>query len=292
MILPVWPETRPLSLDDKSLLDVLLRETQPSVSEFTFCGLYLFRHAHRYELSCHDECLIVIGKGYDSRSYAMMPIGKNAADCAVMLLDAGWGLYGVEENIALLLNKDGRYEMVEGRDDCDYLYLREELATLPGNRYHKKKNRINYFTSRHEYGVDIFSAGHGEACLKLLDLLQSGESDLAHPSFLMELNACREALVMAEKLGLEGVVITVDGDVRAFALGERLNTTTSVCHFEKGDPFLEGIMQLINREFCRLLFTDCLYINREQDLGVAGLRNAKLSYHPIQLVKKYRLSLK
>ena len=103
----------------------------------------------------------------------------------------------------------------------------------------------------------------------------------------MEVEAASEALQSAEELGLEGVVIFVNGAVAAFSLGERLNKDTAVCHFEKADPFMEGLNQLVNREFARLLFQDCRYLNREQDLGDVGLRNAKLSYHPVDLVKKY-----
>ena len=79
----------------------------------------------------------------------------------------------------------------------------------------------------------------------------------------------------------------VGGSVRAFALGEPLNRETAVCHFEKADHFMEGLSQLVNREFARLLFTDRRYINREQDLGEPGLRIAKLSYHPVEFVKKF-----
>ena len=94
---------------------------------------------------------------------------------------------------------------------------------------------------------------------------------------------------MAVPLGLEGVVAIVEGEVKGFVLGGRLNSDTSVCHFEKADPFLEGIYQLIGREFCRLLFTDCTYVNREQDLGEPNLRETKLSYHPVELIKKFRV---
>ena len=93
---------------------------------------------------------------------------------------------------------------------------------------------------------------------------------------------------MTADLGLEGVVVLVEEKVKAFALGERLNSETSVCHFEKGDPFLDGIYQLVDREFSRLLFTGCTYINREQDLGMMNLRGSKLSYHPVEMVKKFR----
>ena len=103
----------------------------------------------------------------------------------------------------------------------------------------------------------------------------------------MEVEAASEALQNAENLGLEGVVIRVNQRVVAFALGERLNQDTAVCHFEKADLFSEGLYQLVNREFARLLFQECRYLNREQDLGNMGLRSAKLSYHPIELVRKY-----
>ena len=108
-------------------------------------------------------------------------------------------------------------------------------------------------------------------------------------SFGLEMDATAEALAQAHVLGLEGVVVTVEGVVRAFALGERLNRDTAVCHFEKADHFMEGLSQLVNREFCRQLFTDCTFVNREQDQGEPGLRNAKLSYHPVELVKKFRV---
>ena len=81
----------------------------------------------------------------------------------------------------------------------------------------------------------------------------------------------------------------VEGEVKGFVLGERLNRETSVCHFEKADPFLDGLYQLIDREFNRLLFTDCTYANREQDLGEPNLRESKLSYHPVELVRKFRV---
>jgi len=83
-------------------------------------------------------------------------------------------------------------------------------------------------------------------------------------------------------------VVTVSGVVKAFAIGEPLNDETAVCHFEKADPFMEGLSQLVNREFAARLFSGRRFINREQDLGEPGLRNAKLSYHPHELVRKFR----
>jgi len=177
----------------------------------------------------------------------------------------------------------------EDRDSFDYLYLRQELAELPGNRYHKKKNRISYFAGKHDYRIEEYGERYLEGCLRLAEEWSRVRAGMESRSLLLEAEATREALGMADQLGLAGLVVLVAGEVKAFTLGERLNRETAVCQFEKADPFLEGLYQLINREFSRLLFTDCVYVNREQDLGEPNLRESKLSYHPVELVKKYRV---
>ena len=161
---------------------------------------------------------------------------------------------------------------------------------LPGKRFHKKKNRINYFTTKHSYSVELFSPHHLPGALQLLREWRRVRDAKPGSPLDLEAEATGEALNLAGQLGLSGVVVLVEGKVAAFALGELLNRETAVCHFEKADPFVEGLAQLVNREFSRRLFTDCTYINREQDLGEPGLREAKISYHPVRLVKKFRVT--
>jgi len=287
MEIPQYPASRPLSLEDKPLLDNHFEQLQPRVSEFTFAGLFLFRRAHDYHLTYVHNSLVLLGKGYDYRSYFMPPLGGDIEAALDVLFGSGLELYGADEAFVAkyMTNKD--LQVNEERDSFDYLYLREELADLPGNRFHKKKNRINYFSTRHNYEVETLSPAHSAGCLALLEVWQSMANLDENITLNLELEATAEALPMAKVLNLEGVVISVAGAVKAFALGERLNRETSVCHFEKADPFMEGLSQLVNREFAAQLFTDCRYINREQDLGEAGLRKAKLSYHPFELVKKF-----
>lgn len=288
MEIPQYPLSRPLSLEDKPLLDEAFARLQPRISEYTFAGLFLFRHAHDYHLSSVNDSLVLLGKGYDSRRYFLPPLGGDVTIALDLLFSHGLELYGADVTFAEKHLMDKNLLLTEDRDSFDYLYLREELANLPGNRFHKKKNRINYFSIRHSYAVEPFSAQHRAGCLSLLDMWYSRADFEGNLSLNLELEAASEAIIMAGELGLEGIVISVEGVVKAFALGERLNLETAVCHFEKADPFMEGLAQLVNREFATRLFTDCRYINREQDLGEPGLRNAKLSYHPVELVKKYR----
>ena len=287
MEIPPYPAARPLVITDKPLLDRLCADIQPRVSELTFAGLYLFREAHEYKLTTVADSIIVMGKGYDGSGYFLPPLGGDVAQALKIMFADGHSMYGADDRFADRYLAGNTVQITDLRDSCDYLYLREELATLPGSRFHKKKNRISYFTSRHDYTVALFSGEHLNGCLSLLDkLVQSSQDDIGS-SLRMEMEATYEALRCAELLGLEGLVVIVNGHVAAFALGERLNKDTAVCHFEKADPFTEGLYQLVNREFARLLFQECRYLNREQDLGDMGLRNAKLSYHPVELVKKY-----
>lgn len=288
MEIPSWPDSRPLDLADKALFDRIFAALQPRISELTFAGLFLFRRAHDYRLSQVNDSPVLTGRGYDGRRYFIPPLEGDVAGALDVLFGGGWELYGADEGFAARYLTGRGVEVTEDRNSFDYLYLREELADLPGNRYHKKKNRINYFATRHAHEVDILSPRHRSGCLALLDVWYRMAEHEENPSLDLELEASAEALGMAPELGLEGVVVTVGGEVKAFALGERLNAETAVCHFEKADPFMEGLSQLVNREFSRLLFTDCRFVNREQDLGEPGLRKAKLSYHPVELVRKFR----
>ncbi|HIJ88734.1 MAG TPA: DUF2156 domain-containing protein [Desulfuromonadales bacterium] len=287
MEIPPYPASRPLALADKPLLDHLCSNFQPRISEMSFAGLYLFRKAHEYKLASVDGSIVVIGTGYDGSVYFLPPLGGDTAAALTVLFADGLPLYGADELFIERYLAVYSVQVAEMRDSFDYLYLREELALLPGSRFHKKKNRINYFTSRHDYRVEHFSHEHVPGCLALLERWHHSLRDESGRSLLLEVEATSEALHSAGILGLTGIAILVNDEVAAFALGEQLNRETAVCHFEKADPFSEGLYQLINREFAKNLFQECTYLNREQDLGETGLRSAKLSYHPVELVKKY-----
>ncbi|MRR56922.1 MAG: DUF2156 domain-containing protein [Deltaproteobacteria bacterium] len=289
MDIPRYPASKNIEMADKSMLDLLFERMQPRVSELTFASLYLFRRAHDYRLTRCGDSLVALGRGYDGQEYFLPPLERNTPAVLETLFAKGLVLYGCDERFVESCLKDLEdIELVEDRNSFDYLYLRKYLAELPGNRYHRKKNRVNYFTARHSYRVESYSGKYLEGALQLLEDWRRVRSEIDSSSLDPEVEASAEGLEKAERLGLEGVVVLVDDRVRAFALGERLNSDTSVCHFEKADPFLEGLYQLVDREFNSRCFTDCILVNREQDLGEPNLRQSKLSYQPVELVKKFR----
>ena len=216
MEIPSYPESRPLHLEDKQLLDSIFARLQPRISEFTFANLYLFRQAHAYSLTMVGDALVLLGRGYGSEAYFLPPLSGNVESALSRLFAGGATLYGADESFINSYLRDKRVEMVEDRDNFDYLYLRRELAKLPGNRFHKKKNRINYFASRHAHVVIPYEERYLDGCLKLLAEWRRVHAELEDSSVAFEADATGEALRMAVTLGLEGVVALVEGKVKAF----------------------------------------------------------------------------
>jgi uncharacterized protein len=289
MDIPRYPQSRGILLEDKELLDPLFHELQPRISELTFANLFLFRKVHDYRLTLVGDSVVALAQGYDGSAYFLPPFSGDRTAAALELIDARLTLYGADDtNVERFRQMEG-LEVVEDRDNFDYLHIKEEMALLNGKDYHKKKNRVNYFTVRHRYSVEFLEGRHLDGALTLLDEWLRVKSSVGPSSAQGEVEGAAEALRLHKELGLSGIVVLVEGVVKGFALGECLNSSTAVCHFEKGDLFMEGLYQLLDREFNRLLFTGCTYLNREQDLGEPSLRQAKLSYRPLELVKKYRV---
>lgn len=287
--IPQYPAARPLQLSDRRMFQEEFCKLQPRVSELSFANLYLFRHIHRYLLTTVNDSLVIMGCGYDGQPYFLPPLSGHRGEAACRLLDETKTLYGADERFVAEHFTGSNYAHYADRDNDDYLYLRSDLAELPGKRFHKKKNRINYFTNRHSYTVEPYCREHFQSARRLLDEWDRVHSDGPSRSLLAETAAAREGLELAGELGLAGVVVLIDKGVSAFALGEKLNDSTYVCHFEKADPFLEGAAQLVNREFCRALSADYIYLNRGQDLGQSGLREAKNSYQPVEMIRKFKV---
>ncbi len=244
----------------------------------------------------------MIGKENSSPDYAMPPAGPSGrVDAALAVLEWLKEARGVvspaveraDDGLAGEASRFSRLAVEERRDHFDYVYLTQNLIDLPGNRNRTKRNHINRFFRVHEsYAYEELNEHHVKAALDLQEkwcLLRRCDEDL---NLLGEWDAVREILSNYRALEVVGAVIIVNGEVNAFTLGELLSQDTALIHIEKADPGMPGLYQLINREFCARQWRSLKYINREQDLGIPGLREAKLSYNPDHFVKKYSIRLK
>jgi hypothetical protein len=198
---------------------------------------------------------------------------------------------GFINELNLLLKEKKSLCIKEDRDNFDYLYEAKKLMTFSGKKLHSKKNHYNFFTKNYNYEVvDINS----EKVIQ--DVIISAEkwyedSEEKDDKLYYELIAIKDLVKNMELLNLKGIAVYVDGKIGAFSIGESLNEKLAVIHIEKGDKDIEGIYSFIARTLVDRCFNNSEIINREQDLGIEGLRKSKMSYYPLKLEKKFILSV-
>lgn len=289
----------PLTLADRALVTGFLRADPPETSELTFTNLYMWRQYYRPWLKTEAGCLLIIANIEGREPFGLPPIcqgdqtpGDRGRALAALMghlgrLTAGpmvcrTGAGFVEQ----VVDRD-RYEAVLDRDQSDYVYLTAELISLSGNRFHRKKNHLNRFlkTYAHEYRpLDRELVGRVLAMQQDWCRLRDCASD---QSLAGEDQAIYEALSKFGELDYTGGAIILGGKVEAFSLGEMLNPGTAVIHIEKANPDINGLYAAMNQMFAARAWAHCRFINREQDLGLEGLRAAKESYNPHHLVDKF-----
>lgn len=297
---PQFPYFKPLDLEDRQFIHGLLWNYQSQMSEITFTNLFIWRAHYGFQWSIFKDWLLLICTEAEGGLYAFPPIGPpSRKEAAVSLLE--WlrdenkiknpRIDRADKRLSSELGKAQNLAVEPLRDHFDYVYRREDLVRLSGSRYRSKRNHINQFLRFYTYIYEPLEDKHIDDCLVLQEKwckMNRCKEDL---DLLGEHEAIREVLTHHNKLQVCGAVILVDGRVEAFTLGEKLNGDTAVIHIEKADPEIPGLYPLINQQFCENRWQDVTYINREQDLGLPGLREAKLSYYPEHFVEKFRIKI-
>ncbi|MCL1791817.1 MAG: phosphatidylglycerol lysyltransferase domain-containing protein [Peptococcaceae bacterium] len=187
----------------------------------------------------------------------------------------------------------GRFLFTRERDCDDYVYSADKLASLRGNKYHAKRNHINKFHSLYSYEYEPYNVSrHAEECLQLNTLWHQNKNDETQELMTRDHDAAQRCLLYADQLNMQGAVIRINGEVQAYTMGNQISPDTALIHMEKANAQYHGIYPLINQLFVQNTFSHLTYINREEDLGLEGLRKAKLSYHPEFLIEKYKARLR
>ena len=152
-----------------------------------------------------------------------------------------------------------------------------------------KRNFINRFKKDHNYNYESLNENSKKECIEVAREWCERKNCAMEGSAIKELTACEIALLNMEELGLKGGAIRTDGKIVAFSLGEKINDETVIVHFEKADTEYNGIFQVINNEFIKNDWSDTIYVNREEDMGIEGLRKAKMSYMPEFMLESYEV---
>ncbi|MGQ9671807.1 MAG: DUF2156 domain-containing protein [Candidatus Aminicenantales bacterium] len=288
MNLPSFPEFRPVGLEAKEAINDFIRRFPPQICEINFPNIFIWRNYEFPQLTTINGNLCILCQPPGEPAYFLPPLGETQLrETLEICLDFSPRLARVPE--AFVEKYCAGLELEPDRDNFDYVYLVSDLIHLQGKKYDGKRNRIRKFGRSHTYRYFSLSVEHLENCLQLLDRWMQEKADQAPPVGEHQKTAILEALAHFEDLGLIGGGIEIEGKLEAFSIGSPLNPTTAVIHIEIVNPAYDGLSQLINREFVRRAWARFEFINREQDLGLPGLRRAKMSYHPHHLVKKYNV---
>ncbi len=294
---------RPLTLADKSIVEHFTRRSECRNCDLNFMNLMSWRFLYDTEIAVVHGWLVFRFFADGHLAY-QIPVGEGPwTDILPLMIDDArkmghpFLLLGVcQRFVAELENAFPDYfQFVIKREYADYLYSRESLATLAGKKLQPKRNFVNRFMREHpDYQYRALEAADIPQCLALEKLWQESKTDEGQrtEAYENELRSMHYVFDHWEELGGQGGVLLDGGQVLAFTFGAPINYDTFDVCVEKADARVEGAYAMINREFVRHLPPEYLWINREEDLGIEGLRKAKLSYQPHVLLLKHAVMLK
>jgi hypothetical protein len=295
--IPIFPRVRDLRFEDQIILRQVFQTHPPKISEYTFTNLYVWQPTYPVQISQLNSSLLILR--FNSTLNHMMflpPIGKTPLQSLITSLreyrkkSTPITLYGLSFDQANVLIQIG-YEIVELRDNWDYLYNVSDLIDLPGEKYYSKRKNIKKCLEKNNLQYSPMTTAVISQCLKMqTNWCNLRQCDLI-PGLAAENYAVRETFLHYNELNLMGGAIFIDDRVEAFTIAEQLNDNTAVIHFEKANPQISGLYQVINQWFSSKVLSAYTYVNREQDLGIPGLRRSKMSYHPVNFIKKYQAIL-
>lgn len=286
-----------LKAEHKDAYNHILMASPPRGCEYTFANLFLWGKQH---VAFYQDCIVFFSHFY-GRSVYPYPIGTGDKKAVIedILQDARER--GIPCRLTGLTDADrqdleswfpGKFHLRTIRDSFDYVYDINDLADLKGRKFQKKRNHFNRFKAEHPnyQVVEINACNMGLAQRMVDEWYRTRIKADPEGDYLLENIALARAFQNYGWLGLEGIMLVDEGKVLAVTIGSRMAKNTFDIHFEKALEDVDGAYAAVNCEFARFLrlkYPDIQYLDREEDMGLEGLRKAKLSYNPHHLTEKH-----
>lgn len=292
--IPNYPQFIALNFSHKRFFEQLFKKYPPQISEFTFTNLFSWKEAYNYKVSLLNGQLILRSDSGEGVRF-LQPIGAlDPTEVMERVLgDTKRIFIRIPEEIVGFFMKSSRFLVEEDINNWDYVYLSSDLIDLPGRKYDGKRNLIKKF--KFEYSDYVYSDINAPDAALILgfeeDWCTIKDCDRVE-GLNNEREMLRQIVAHFSDFCLKAGAITLEGKIRAVAIAETLNPDTLVMHALKADPSVPGLYQTMLNGFLRAHAKAFKYVNLEQDLGIAGLRASKQSYHPVRMIKKYTVSLK
>lgn len=292
---------RPVSLHDQAMIRRYMERYGENSCQHSFASMYSLYEKYG-DAVCEEDGFLYTLREHLCRNQVrvyLAPMGEGDKKAAFQrILDDAHSHNAIVEFQTLTETAKhtletafpGQFQITELRDYAEYLYTAQKLATLSGNKLSGKRYDANVF--RRVYGsrtsLEKIQKHDFDEILTFEKkwLLQCRE-DHDSSALTREFRAIQKQLDHYEELGLSGIVLRIDGNVRGYGYGVPISENCYDALIEKGDRSIPNIYRILNQEAVRQCAMEYQYVNREEDVGVPGLRASKLSYHPDMLMKKY-----
>lgn len=288
-------EFKPINLEDKNLLTSYIFPSNYKDCDFSFANLCSWHFSNESSYTILEGQLVIRFTTIAGTHEYYMPVGTGNPITVIGLLEAqaqaegeALCLKGIQPDLQNTLEQyyPTLFEYISDRDYYDYIYRRQDLAELKGKNYQPKRNHVNKFRKEYQYSYQPLTPDLIPECLDFEARWCMKHGYTENENIRNERQALTFALRHFDQLDLTGAVLQVEGKIVAFTFGAPINHDTFGVHFEKADITIDGAYSAINAEFAAHLPERYIYLNREEDLGIPGLRQAKLSYHPVLLLEK------
>lgn len=285
-------EFRKAELSDRAEIMKLLSYSPCASMEYNFTLMFMWQNQYEMEFAIEDEILF-LRTGRNKKAY-LFPCGKGyvkkAIDKLFLLCTDGLAFYSLNSSQKEFLEREypDRFEFRENRDAGDYIYLTDSLISLKGKKLSSKRNHINRFEAENpDWTYEAITEQNIEEVRKMHDKWCQMQDISERKGLTEETEAVKIALKNYKVLELSGGLIRTKGEVVAFSVGDRLNDDTFLVHIEKAFGYINGAYTIINREFVKNNCVGYKFVNREDDAADEGLRRAKLSYQPYEIIRKF-----
>lgn len=280
-------------LEDAGWMAPLLRGTGNRGCEYSFTTIFMWRKFYHNRIARYGDYLFV--KSQEEKHAYLLPIGGDLREGIVILREYAHEkghalkLFGADEPMTWEIDRlfPGQFAFQPSPADFDYLYYQEDLAQLAGKKYHAKRNHIAGFGKKFNWVYEPITDGNVAEVVEMAREWCRQKGNCEENGLRSENCAIREALAHRRELSITGGLIRADGKVAAFTFASPINSQVADVHVEKALPDYPGAYAVINREFTARALAGYRWVNRENDLGLEGLRKAKNSYYPALLLEKY-----
>lgn len=287
-VVPSFPAFRKISIEDKALFEAYFAKHPSGTSELTFTNFYIWRDCDNSQVTSLGGNLCILARPENEFPYFFEILGDHDVDKAIDACLSYNPRFSRVSEVFIKAHFEGKrnVSIEPDKNNSDYLYRTEDLIELKGKKYDGKRNKIKKLLKSCQPQYKALTADDMPSCLKLLGKWAGGRNS----GVCFEV-PIKEALDNFSGLNVKGAAILINGKVEAFTVGEKMSADTAVIYIEVANPDIDGLPQYINQQFCKNQWAATRFINREQDLGNPGLRKAKQSYHPVQMMNKFDVTL-